>query len=214
MDNDWISLIRDGGILFILLLASLTIHEWAHAWAADRLGDPTPDSEGRVTLNPTSHLDLLGSLVIPALNIFVLQGTFSLIGWGKPVRVNPSYFRNRVRDHILVVLAGPGSNLAVALLAAIALRFGAHLPPAAVELLVSLLQVNVALAAFNLLPIPPLDGGWILKYAVGMSEETFARIGFYMSFGMLLLINLPQFRQILGLWIQIFLQPFRWVIGV
>jgi Zn-dependent protease len=208
MDSLSLMDLRQGGILFIILLASLTIHEWAHAWTADKLGDPTPASEGRVTLNPASHLDWLGSLIIPALNIFLLSG-FSLIGWGKPVMVNPSYFRRRVRDHLLTVLAGPASNLVLALVAAIAYR----LFPAAGEIFLNLLFVNVSLAVFNLLPLPPLDGGWLLKYATGMRDETFIRVGFMMGFILLILINVPQFRQLLGFLIGSALIPFRAIAG-
>lgn len=206
MSADTLNLIREGGIFLLVLLGSLTIHEWAHAWVADKLGDPTPRSQGRVTLSPTAHLDWIGSVLIPALNIFVLK-SISLIGWGRPVMVNPSYFRNRVRDHLLTVIAGPASNLCIGLLAAIVLRF---LPDGleVESLFFTVLATNVCLAVFNLLPIPPLDGGWLLKYAIGMREETFMKISFYMSWGMLILINLPPFQRLLGFLMQAALVPF------
>src|SRR5690606_37317232 len=108
---------RNGLILYIILVASLCVHEWAHAVTADKLGDDTPRQQGRVTLNPFVHIDLMGTVVFPLFCIFFLKGAF-FFGWAKPVMINLSSFRHRQRDHILVTLAGPGSNLVLALLAA------------------------------------------------------------------------------------------------
>jgi Zn-dependent protease len=213
MSPETIELIRNGGIIFVILLLSLTVHEWAHAFAADKLGDPTPSHDGRVTLNPASHLDVIGSLIIPALNIFVFKG-FALIGWGRPVMVNPAYFRNRARDHLISVAAGPASNLVLALIAAIGGRIALVVYPPAIEIFWYLLMVNVSLAVFNMIPLPPLDGGWFMKYATGMSDETFVRVGSFMVFGLLILINIPQFRALLSTAIQLVLSPFRVIMGV
>lgn len=189
--------LRQGLIFYIFLVASLSIHEWAHAYTADKLGDPTPASQGRVTLNPIAHMDLLGTVIFPLLCIFVLKGGF-LFGWGKPVMVNVSYFRHRVRDDIFTTVAGPASNLALALLAAIigglACRF---LDPSLATLVVSFISINVLLAVFNMIPLPPLDGSRVMRHAVGMSEETFINLSRWSFLILIVAINLPPVRSVL-----------------
>ena len=159
--------LRRGLILYIVLIASLCIHEWAHAITAHKLGDPTPDSEGRVTLNPVAHMDLLGSVIFPLIGIFVLSGGI-IFGWGKPVRINPSNFAHRKRDEILTTLAGPASNIALAFLGAVVGGLIYKFEPRTTELFVQLIGINVLLAVFNMIPLPPLDGGQIMRHAVGM----------------------------------------------
>lgn len=132
-------------------MIAVTIHEFAHAFAADRLGDPTPRIHGRLTLNPLAHLDPLGTL---ALLLF-------RFGWGKPVPIDPFNLRNPRRDAAFISLAGPLSNLILAIILSFPLRFF----PAIIlvsQFLNILVTLNIALALFNLLPIPPLDGGTIL----------------------------------------------------
>jgi Zn-dependent protease len=186
-----------GLIFYIFLVASLSIHEWAHAFTADKLGDPTPASDGRVTLNPLAHMDVLGTVIFPLVCIFLLPGNF-LFGWGKPVMINTSYFKHRVRDDILTTLAGPGSNLALALLAAIGgglvCRF---FDPALGSLVVQFIFLNVILAVFNLLPLPPLDGSHVMRHAVGMSEETYQNIARWSFLILIIAINLPPVRSVL-----------------
>ena len=100
-------------ILFLVLLASISIHEWAHAFAADKLGDPLPRSEGRVTLDPRAHIDPIGTILIPLVMIFISPG-ISIIGWGKPVQISLPNRETKKRDDILITLAGPLSNLSIA----------------------------------------------------------------------------------------------------
>ena len=108
--------------LFILLVCCISVHEWAHAWVADKLGDPLPRQQGRVTLDPRSHIDLWGTLLIPLFMIFASPG-FSIIGWGKySVQVSLPNSKTRRRDDILITLAGPFSNFAIAFVSA--LTFG------------------------------------------------------------------------------------------
>lgn len=141
----------------IILIFSVVIHEVSHGYAADSLGDPTARMAGRLTLNPIRHLDLVGSFIVPVLTS--IAGGF-IFGWAKPVPYNPYNLRKRHGD-ALVAIAGPASNIAFAIIAGLALRFSA-LPAGAVEILSFVVLINIILAIFNLVPIPPLDGSKIL----------------------------------------------------
>ena len=165
---------------FVLLIFSLCLHECAHAWMASRLGDQTARMQGRVTLNPRYHVDPIGTLLIPAM--MILLSTFGaggfLIGWAKPTPVNTRNFRNLVRDDNLVTLAGPFSNLLLALIGFLgmaAIIVATRNVPAQPNALNSgldalwmlcrlAIQVNLALFIFNLLPIPPLDGSHVVRH--------------------------------------------------
>jgi Zn-dependent protease len=150
-------------IAFSVLVFSLTVHESAHAWAADRLGDPTARMLGRVSLNPIVHVDPIGTILFP------LAGMISgapLIGWAKPVPVAVWRFERGRRDYLMVAAAGPISNLALAFVAVLVLRLtqpshAVALGPVA-TVAWEALRLNLLLAIFNLLPIPPLDGSSVL----------------------------------------------------
>jgi Zn-dependent protease len=153
---------------FIVLLFSLTVHESAHALVADWLGDPTARGRGRVSLNPLVHADLVGTIVFPLL---AMVGGLPLIGWAKPVPVVVSRLGRGRRDYVFVAAAGPASNLALAVLAAGALHaltvspvtIGQPNVSAPIATLLSgAVRINVLLAIFNMIPIPPLDGGNVL----------------------------------------------------
>jgi Zn-dependent protease len=199
--------LRSGLIFYIVLIASLCIHEWAHAITAHKLGDDTPERDGRVTLNPIAHMDLLGSVIFPLLCIFVLPGGL-LFGWGKPVMINVSNFKNRKRDEILTTLAGPGSNLALALLSALVGGVLFRFEPRTAELFVQLIGINVLLAVFNLIPLPPLDGGRVMRHIAGMTEETFINLSRWSFLIILIAINIPAFRMVLGAVMGIVAAPF------
>ncbi len=157
-----------------MLVFSVIVHEVAHGWTAWRLGDPTAAERGRLTLNPIPHIDPMGSIIVPLVLSF--SGSI-LLGWAKPVPVNPSRLRNPRNDQAKVAAAGPASNLLLAtwwaLVLGIVLGFGG-MPaqpaeassPDVYSIVLELLQmgvmINVVLAVFNLLPLPPLDGSWIL----------------------------------------------------
>lgn len=182
-------------LLFIILVVGLTIHEWAHAFSADKLGDPLPRAEGRVTLDPRSHIDLVGTIILPMIMIFFNPG-FAVFRWGKPVRVSLSKKENQTRDDILITLAGPFSNLCIALLATFlfaALHNIQVLNEAMLKLFFIIININCILFLFNMIPVPPLDGSHILKRAVKMSEITFAKFSGFGIIIILLLVNIDSF---------------------
>lgn len=152
-------------LLFVIVAAalviSITIHEFSHAFIAEKLGDPTPRVQGRVTLNPAAHLDLFGTLAM----------VFIGFGWGKPVMFDPYNLKNPKRDAALIALAGPASNLILASILALIVRtIGVDSLFVSVAILV--IQTNVGLAIFNLIPIHPLDGGKIL---IGLAPKEVAQ---------------------------------------
>ncbi len=165
MDAEYFAGLIQGATVWILpVVLAITLHEAAHGWAASKLGDPTARLMGRVTLNPLPHIDVFGTLILPAL-LLIMEAPF-LFGYAKPVPVNFSRLNNPRRDMALVALAGPASNLLLATIAAL-LFHAVHLAPSAaedwlVENLRNLFLLNLVLAVFNMLPIPPLDGGRVL----------------------------------------------------
>lgn len=200
--------LRSGLIFYIIFIASLCIREWARAWTIDRLGDPNPAAQGRVTLNPLAHMDLFGSVLFPLICIFFLKGGF-LFGWGKPVIPNPSYFANPKRGEMISALSGPFANFMLALLGAIVGGFVLRVSPNADEIFSLVIMLNVVLAVFNLLPMPPLDGGVLLKHAVGMAEETYFRIAQWSWLVLLIAINIPFVQRVLMAIMALASYPFR-----
>jgi len=198
-DASFLNDLRWAMVQFIVLILCVSLHEFGHAWMADKRGDPLPRAQGRVTLNPLAHIDPIGTLALPALMIFLplfFGGMPALIGWGKPVQVSLPNAKTRRADDILTTLAGPGMNFLLALVGAVAMgliyALGNESVPATVYSFFGMfVMMNASLGVFNLIPLPPLDGSRVLRYAVGMTEETFAKIARNAWWILLLAINLP-----------------------
>ena len=197
------------------IVLGVTLHEAAHGWVAWKLGDTTAFNQGRVTFNPIKHIDVFGTLVLPAILLLASGGKMSF-GYAKPVPVNFWALAKPRRDMVLVALAGPGSNLILAVLAAAFLRLVDSVPyfmqSWLTESLMMLLLFNLILCIFNMIPIPPLDGGrvavGILPPAIAMQLERLERAGF----GIILvgLFLLPWLGDQVGLDLNIFM----WVVAI
>lgn len=167
----------------IALLVAISVHETAHAWMADKLGDSTAKENGRLTLNPFAHLDLFGT-------IFLLLAGF---GWGKPVPINPHNLKNPKLDELFIALAGPISNLLTAILFLLIIRF-IPVDETLTTIFLLIAQINIVLMVFNLFPIPPLDGSTLLK--VILPEDSFqaiARLGIPLLFVFLIFSQTTNF---------------------
>ena len=195
-------LIIDGLVLYLGLVIMLTCHEFGHAWMALKCGDDTAQQEGRVSLNPLVHIDLLGTVILPLLMIFLsLSGSGLsgfLLGWAKPVPVNPANLRRPRTDDILVTLAGPWMNLLLGIVLVGLARLAdlGHgdmaLPP-----LLSMAHLSLLLCFFNLIPIPPLDGSQIMRIVTGMTYATYHEIARYGYFILIVVLQIPLMQQAL-----------------
>jgi len=172
--NPLLGLVLAAGFVF-----SLTIHEFCHALAADRLGDPTPRSQGRLTLNPLAHLDPWGTAAL------LLVG----FGWAKPVPIDPYNLKNPVKETALIALAGPASNFAIAILLSLLFRFGLVPNTELGGALLQIVWINLVLGIFNFVPVAPLDGSKIIL-AVLPRELAYEYEKFMHQFGFPLLIAL------------------------
>lgn len=174
MDFDPYQFLLVASVWVIPVILAVTLHEAAHGWVASKLGDDTALRMGRVTFNPIKHIDLFGTILMPA-GLLLLSGGQFMFGFAKPLPVNFMRLRNPRRDMILVAAAGPGANLLIATTAALLLHVAHFVPESMIawtaQNLINALQVNIILAVFNLLPLPPLDGG---RIAVGLLPQPFS----------------------------------------
>lgn len=169
-----------------LFFFAFTIHEFAHGWVALKLGDTTAKYSGRLTLNPLKHIDPLGTIIIPIL-LYISKSPF-IFGWAKPVPINFMKLHSPKKDIIWVGLAGPMANIIIAVLIGIIFRLGLQLNSNLISILQTLGIVNLVLAVFNLIPIPPLDGSRVL---MGLLPYNLARSYMQLEpFGMFILIGL------------------------
>lgn len=181
---NYLSLIFLFAVSFSLLMVSMTVHEFAHGLAAYKLGDPTAKLNGRLTLNPLAHIDLFWTVLLPLMLFLSTSGRF-VFGAAKPVPIDYWALKNPKKDIIWIGLSGPFANLILALIAAQILKF---IPTGGITavLLFNLLSINVVLAVFNLMPIPPLDGSRVLMGLLpeGLSRQyaAFERYGFIVLF--------------------------------
>ena len=208
MDLQLLDQLRWGALSLILLVISIGLHEFGHAWVADLRGDLLPRAQGRVTLNPLAHADPLGTRLLPGIMIFlpILLGRplpFGLLGWGKPVQVSLANPRTRRMDDILITLAGPAMNVVLLVVFALIGSLGgvSLASPGKhdfAKFLVTGILMNAGLAAFNLIPLPPLDGSRVF-YRLGIyTTEAFLFLTRWSFFILIIFINTDYFYQVIG----------------
>ena len=206
------TLLAAASVWVLPVVLAITLHEAAHGFVAHRLGDDTAFRLGRVTINPLKHIDPVGTILMPAI-LLLLRAPF-LFGYAKPVPVNFNALRNPRRDMVLVALAGPVTNIVLATVAAALFHLVPYLPGSAAQWvgqnLKNALIINVVLAVFNMLPIPPLDGG---RVVVGLLPNVLASpLARLEPFGMMILIALLLFLPMLGLQIGVDLNIISYLI--
>ena len=218
---DLLSQIREGGILYILLLIAITMHEYGHALFADKLGDPLPRAEGRVTINPMAHIDTMGTVILPILTIAFSMGSgFPMVfGWGKPVNVMLADPQTRAKIDILSTMGGVSMNLVIALVSAILLAiFEVLAMPDFSQIALTSIFLNCVLFVINMIPVPPLDGSVFLKYCTKISAETYYTIARWGIVILIALINIPFTSRIIMMLVKflatIFLLVANLIIGI
>jgi Zn-dependent protease len=206
-----------GLLMFVAFIPLVTLHEFAHAWVATKCGDDTPRLQGRVTLDPLAHIDWLGTIILPLIVTMLgaVAGNPMLFGWGRPVQVNLNNFNKRQRDDILVSGAGPAMNLLIAFVL-LAIMKGISLAGGGdhVNAVLPIIRLSVFLCFFNLLPVPPLDGGHILRNLLGISDEAYQVMSQYSFMFLVIIFRIPAIGDLVSLittWTLDWLaRPFGW----
>jgi len=208
--------ILNGLISYACIVIIITFHEFGHAWASWRCGDDTARLQGRVTLNPVAHMDMIGTVMLPLLVVFLSAAGSGLgrfiIGWGKPVPVNVSNLRRPHIDDLLVAMAGPLMNVILAFLALAGARLGVAMNISMLaEAGFRLAEISMFLCFFNLIPVPPLDGSYLLKHFVGMSHASFLRFSQFGFFIVILIIQLQPVQNALTFATRASLEAMAWI---
>jgi Zn-dependent protease len=194
----------------------LVLRAFAQAWIADRLGDPTPRNDGRVTLYPPPHVDLIGTVVLPLICIFYLRpeatGFFFFLAWTKPVPTNPNNFAHPRRGELFTQFAGCAMCILIATVTAIAggLLYSAR----SLEIAQFLISICAMLIVLDLLPVPPLPGGMLLRHWGVISEEAFWSISRWSGIVLLIMFNLPPVRMVIGICVAIVMSPFAMLLNL
>ncbi len=205
------SVLANGLIFYFCFIIALSLHEFAHAWVASRCGDNTAKALGRLTINPLAHIDPLGTVILPLLMIFLpAMGSAGsalssfVIGWAKPVPVDPRNFRRGIRDDNWVSVAGPLSNLILAFITLILFKIitavfaqDQSFADGFSQFLLNLVYINILLAWFNMIPIPPLDGSHLLKNFTRMSYQTYFWLSQWGIWILIFALNFTPLRRIL-----------------
>ena len=189
---------------YLCVIIVITLHEFGHAWMSWRCGDDTAKLQGRVSLNPLAHIDMIGTVALPLIAIFLSlsgQGQVAsfIIGWGKPVPVNYANLRNVDRDSLLIAMAGPAMNVILTVVVAIVIKLatvGGSIP--IVKAGLTLAYISMYLFFFNLIPVPPLDGSHLLRFITRMRWETFFYLSQFGFIAVIILIQLPAVRSYLS----------------
>ncbi len=204
--------ISTGLIFYIIIASSLCLRAYAQAWMANRLGDPTPAMEGRLTLNPLPHVDLLGTVILPLVSIFYLQPNFTrlsfFLAWAKPVPVNPAAFEHPRKHYLYTLLSETGMSACLMLLGAIIGGFMLRAGSSAVVIPAVLVGINAMLVLLDLIPIPPLPGALMLVQKGWMREETFQQLARWGGLILIIAFQLPPVRMLLGVLQTVIAAPF------
>lgn len=204
--------IRTGLIFYFLLFAVLILRAFAQAWLADRLGDPTPRNDGRVTLYPPPHVDLLGTVVLPLICIFYLQPRLAQINfflaWTRPIPTNPNNFSHPRRGELFTQFAGCGMCILIGILAAVIGGLVVRSEPRSLEISFTLIGICAMLIVLDLLPVPPLPGGMLLRHWGIISEEAFWSISRWSGIVLMIMFNLPPVRVVIGTCVGFVAAPF------
>ena len=214
--------LKEAFYILPILFFSVVVHEIAHGWTALQCGDTTARDAGRITFNPIPHVDLFGTIILPL--IFVFSGSSFFLAWAKPVPVNPNNYYNYKRDDLLVSIAGPASNLIMAFVCCVGLIILSKIIPSSetnsfsyylTRMFAGGITLNIFLAVFNLIPVPPLDGSHVLAAFLPDSVKyQFHKIGFIGVFILLFLLQVPAFRQILFSVVRFILIPYQFFLNI